>query len=189
MLKKAAYLLFISALIITIVESIYLFNYVLKNNNSSSESLGSFFHITDSSKVLNDSKGSDSESGILNQGYWDYLQTVGRKTLSSVTATLTCSGLILKVRNEPGINPADNQKFEKVIRLKDGGKDCEFLVFDALSLKNTKFVKRVGKENIKINFEDFKEGDRIVSVSNISLIKPQDASEATKIIQTTVTKL
>lgn len=186
MLKKLFYLIFTAALIISIVESVYLYNYATKSTDDILQNTSCV--PSSSAELLNvTSKVSPTTQKILNDGYWNYLQGVGRESISSLKATITCRGTIAAIGSKPGYTP-DQHRFEKSIKLDNATKDCIFLVFDAYTLNNTKFVENNNGKDSEIKFEDLKKGDTIESVATINLLIPQNDNDAKNLIQSVVTK-
>lgn len=193
MAKKTHNLSFIFAVTILIIESLYIVNGFFKKTDF--QSINSQLQSASNSsvaerKISNLNKYKGNTSGALNKSYVNYLESLKRDAILSVTATLACSGSIEKVYTKPWVNhDLGDFKYELGLKLKDAIFDCQYLQFDKLSSQNLKFYKIVNGNKVEINFSDLRVGDKIITKTEIDLLSPQDQKTASNIIRTTIIKL
>lgn len=185
MKKKVLYVAFTAALVVSLIEAIYLFNYATKSSSSS--------NVPQTRSIPNEDAVNTTGQGrthhaALNDSYWEYLRELDRENLTSVEATMLCRGVIDIVNNTPGINPADNQRFEKVLRLKEATRYCEFVVLDKFLIKTLTILDKTNGQNKEIAFEDLQVGDRVEVQTEMDLLNPITEEDAMNLIKTTITK-
>lgn len=184
MKKRALLILFIAAFMVSLIEAVYLFNYATKS--SSNSDVPQTRSVPRGNAV--NSTGQERTHAALNDSYWEYLREFDRENLKSIEANILCKGIIDIVNITPGVNPTDNQRYEKLLRLEETTKYCEFVLLDQFLIKTLTIIDKTNGQNKEITFEELQKGDRVEVLTVMSLLSPVTEEDSVNLIKTIITK-
>ncbi len=126
----------------------------------------------------------------INIAYLNYIRSLKRDVIVSAIVVLVCRGTIEEIYSKPWVdNTIRNSKFELGFKLKDSPYDCKYLRYDKLSLPNLQYYELVNGKKTKIDFKDFTVGDKIITRTEIDLLRPIDMKNSSNLIKTEIFKV